>query len=84
MQPACDSAHPRSGPSFRVQRHRPPPTPRRLLGQGGTLRELLHEAAGPLPPALVRGLARELLMVRARARARPCVAERAGRVCIMF
>ena len=38
--------------------------PRRLLDHGSTLWDLLHEARGPLPPALLRGVARELLLVR--------------------
>ena len=38
--------------------------PRRLLDQGTTLWDLLHEARGPLPPTLLRGIARELLLVR--------------------
>ena len=36
---------------------------RRLLDQGSTLWDLLREARGPLPPALLRGVSRELLLV---------------------
>lgn len=43
---------------------------RRLLGQGSTLRELLHQAPRPLPAALVRGVARELLAALAEVHAR--------------
>ena len=37
--------------------------PRRLLGQGSTLWDLLRQAPGPLPPALLRVIARDLLLV---------------------
>ncbi|KAK9838489.1 hypothetical protein WJX81_002578 [Elliptochloris bilobata] len=41
-----------------------------LLGQGSTLRELLHQSAGAPPPALLRGIARELLLALSEVHAR--------------